>query len=152
MYRGINAVNLDTKGRMAIPMRYRLELENHAKGQLVVTIDTEERCLLLYGLPEWEVIESRVQALPSFNPATRRIQRLLIGHATEVELDASGRILLPSLLRDYAKLEKRVILVGQMSKFEIWSEDVWQGRCDSWIAEGGESGGVLVPELQTLSL
>ena len=97
MFRGLNAVNLDAKGRMSIPMRYRSKLED-AKNQLIVTIDTEDACLLLYPLPEWEFLENKIEQLPSFNNTARRIQRLLIGHATEVELDSNGRILLPALI------------------------------------------------------
>lgn len=152
MFRGINAVNLDAKGRMAIPSRYRLTLESAAKGQVVVTIDTDETCLLLYPLSEWEQIESQIQALPSFNPAARRIQRLIVGHATELELDANGRILLPKLLREYAQLEKSVVLVGQGKKFEVWSEASWNGRRTDWLSEGRGELESLPPELLTLSL
>lgn len=152
MFRGINAVNLDVKGRMAMPTRYRIRLQDDAGGQLVVTIDTEQACLLLYPLPAWIEIEQKIEALPSFNPVTRRIQRLLIGHATEVELDSSGRILLPPLLRKYANLNKSLIVVGQGKKFEIWDEDAWNsGRID-WLAEGLGKTAVLPTELQSLSL
>lgn len=91
MFRGVNKINLDAKGRMALPARYRDQIADCCENQLVVTIDTETRCLLLYPLPEWETIEKKIESLPSFNPAARRIQRLLIGHATDLELDASGR-------------------------------------------------------------
>lgn len=151
MFRGITAINLDAKGRMALPSRHREQLQKHAEP-LIVTIDTEERCLLLYPLPEWEVIEQKLQALPSFNPTARRIQRLLIGHATELELDSQCRVLLPPLLRDYAGLSKRVMLVGQGKKFEIWGEEHWQTGRTTWLAEGIENGGELPPELQSLSL
>ena len=89
MFRGINVINLDTKGRLAIPTRYRAGLQDEANGRLIVTIDTEEHCLLLYPLTAWKEIEQKIESLPSFNQATRRIQRLLIGHATELELDAN---------------------------------------------------------------
>lgn len=134
MFRGIAAVSLDAKGRMAIPARYRLFLEKTA-GQLVVTIDTEDPCLLLYTLTEWELLETKIESLPSFNRAVRRVQRLLIGHATELEIDGAGRILLPGLLRDYAQLQKQVVLVGQGKKFEIWSESIWDQRRSDWIDE-----------------
>lgn len=152
MFRGINAVNLDVKGRMAMPMRYRVQLENEVQGRLVVTIDTEEKCLLLYPLPVWEEIEKKIEALPSFNRLTRRIQRLLIGHATEVEFDGNGRILLPPLLREYACLDKKVILVGQGKKFEIWSEKLWGSGRDGWLATGLNEKTELPTELQSISL
>ncbi len=104
MFRGLNPIAVDAKGRIAIPARYREPIESEADGILVVTIDTEERCLLIYTHPQWEQIEQKLENLPSYHPASRRIQRLLIGHATEVELDRSGRILIPPVLREYAGL------------------------------------------------
>ena len=152
MFRGINEIVLDTKGRLAVPTRYRnlLQEENHSK--LVITIDTEDKCLLLYPLLVWEEIEKKVEALPSFNKLTRRIQRLLIGHATEVEFDGNGRILIPPLLREYAALDKNVILVGQGKKFEIWAKEVWEIGRDNWLAEGLYATKELPGELQSLSL
>lgn len=151
MFCGINAINLDAKGRMAIPARYRTRLQEEADGQVVITIDTEENCLLLYPLPVWKTIERKIEALPSFNRATRRIQRLLIGHATEMELDGNGRILVPPLLRDYASLEKQVMLIGQGKKFEIWSDAKWENGRDTWLKEG--LADTEIPEqLQDLSL
>lgn len=152
MFRGINAVGLDAKGRMAMPARYREQLQQEGISQVVVTIDTESPCLLLYPFPEWEIIEKKLQVLPSFNRAARRIQRLLIGHATELDLDGSGRILLPPLLRDYAKLDKRIMLVGQGKKIELWDEQQWQTGRINWLAEEASSSGELPSELQSLSL
>ncbi|MAZ78183.1 MAG: cell division/cell wall cluster transcriptional repressor MraZ [Legionellaceae bacterium] len=152
MFRGIHAVNLDTKGRMAIPARYRQRLQDDAQGKLVVTIDTDEHCLLIYPMSEWEAIEAKIEALPSFNQVTRRIQRLLIGHATEVEIDGNGRILLPPLLRDYAHLDKRTILLGQGKKFELWSESHWQLRRDDWMDRDSDDAGDLPTVLDNLTL
>ncbi len=134
-----------------MPTRYRDRLEELCRGQMVVTIDTEDRCLLIYPLPEWEPIQRKVESLSSFNPASRRIQRLLIGHATDIELDASGRLLLSSPLREYAKLEKKTILLGQGSKFELWSEECWLA-CRETYMEKGTATEELPDELQTLSL
>ena len=150
MFRGINAVNLDSKGRLAIPTRYREQLLQDTNSGLIVTIDTEAKCLLMYPMVEWEVIEAKIQALPSFNKAARRIQRLLIGHATEVEMDANGRILLPPLLRDYAELDKQTMLVGQGKKFELWSDRNWHLGREAWLAE--EQVEELPDELQSISL
>lgn len=152
MFRGINAVNLDTKGRVIVPMRYRAELQSEAKGQLVVTIDTEEKCLLLYPLPVWEDIEKKIENLPSFNQVTRRIQRLLIGHATELEMDSNGRLLLPPILREYANLGKCVMLVGQGKKFEVWDKKIWTEGRAQWLANGLDGADTLPSELQLLSL
>ena len=151
MFRGINSVNLDAKGRLAMPTRYRERLQHDANRQLVATIDTEENCLLLYPLPDWEVIEAKLAKLPSFNPASRRIQRLLIGHATELEMDGQGRMLIPPLLREYAGIEKKAILLGQGNKFELWSDNTWQARRSHWIDED-QGAGELPEELSSLSL
>jgi MraZ protein len=117
---------------------------------MVVTIDTDERALLIYPRPEWEDIERKVQALPSFNPASRRVQRLLIGHATDLQLDGSGRILIPPPLRLYATLDKKTVMLGQGNKLELWSEEHWVNRRDAWLDD--QSGLELPPELETLSL
>lgn len=151
MFRGVNGINIDVKGRVAIPTRYRERL-HESRSCVVLTIDTEEKCLLLYPLTAWEEIENKLAELPSFNPVARRIQRLLIGHATEVELDSHGRILLPPLLRDYAGLTKRTMLVGQGKKFELWDEGHWQARRDTWLAEESAADSSLPEEVKKLSL
>lgn len=151
MFRGVNAINLDAKGRLAIPTRYRQVLKDRCEGSLVATIDTDEPCLLIYPQDEWEAIQAKIEALPSFHPMTRRIQRLLIGHATDIDMDGSGRVLVPPLLRDYAGMDKRCILLGQGKKFELWDEAYWNQRRDDYLHEA--SGSAEVPaELQSLSL
>ena len=150
MFRGVNALNLDTKGRLAIPTRYRDEIVRLANGHMVITVD-RDHSLLLYPLPEWEEIERKLVKLPSFNAQARRLQRLLIGHATEVELDGNGRILLPPPLREFAALDKAVVMIGQGNKFEIWNETKWNERRAEWLsAVDGE--GELPDELGSLSL
>lgn len=154
MFRGIHAINLDPKGRLAIPTRYRDRLQLDASGQLIVTIDTESACLLLYPLPEWEIIEAKIQQLPSFNPQARRIQRLLIGHATDIEMDNSGRILLPTLLREYAHIDKKVMLVGQGKKFELWHEATWCEQRTQWLTESAtvDAQADMPEDMRSLSL
>jgi MraZ protein len=152
MFRGINLVNLDNKGRLAIPSRYREILQAETQGKLVATIDTEDRCLLLYPFPAWRVIEEKIEALPSFNQLTRRIQRLLIGHAAEIEMDNNGRILLPLLLRKYAALEKGAVLIGQGKKFEIWDEQQWEKKRNLWLAEGLQEESTIPDKLLDISL
>ncbi|PHQ80860.1 MAG: cell division/cell wall cluster transcriptional repressor MraZ [Coxiella sp. (in: Bacteria)] len=153
MFRGLTSLNMDAKGRVTIPAQYRQAITEEANGQLVVTIDTEDRCLLLYPLPQWRIIEERLGELPTFQPAARRIQRLLIGHATELELDRNSRILLPPLLREYAGLDKTLMLVGQGKRFEIWGDAQWQLNRESWLAEGiGDDDTGIPPELLSLSL
>ena len=152
MFRGISAISLDAKGRMAIPTQYRDVILEEAEGAMVVTIDTQDRCLMLYTHPQWQDIEEQLSSLPTFNPVTRRIQRLLIGHANDLNLDKSGRVLLPPILRDYAGLEKNIILVGQGKRFEIWGESQWELGRDSWLAEDISDDGGVPSELLSLSL
>ena len=135
MFRGINSVTLDGKGRMALPTRFRESLAVAAEGKIVVTIDMREQCLLLYPLPEWEVVQRKLEGLSNIGEKARRLQRLLIGHATDVDMDAQGRILLPAMLRKFAGLEKKLVLVGQGNKLEIWGAVLWQERMDTWLAE-----------------
>lgn len=125
MFRGINTINLDAKGRMAMPARYRERLLSDFAGQLVVTIDPDNACLLIYTKPEWETIEHSIKALPSSDRAAERLKQLLVGYATDIDLDGNGRILLPQELREYAKLAKHVSLVGQINKFRIWDQQAW---------------------------
>ncbi len=152
LFRGVAELTLDAKGRLAIPARYRERLHERCAGQLVLTIDTDERCLLLYPLPEWEAIERKLDGLPSLNPHARRVQRLLMGHATDTEMDGQGRILLPPPLRQYARLDKRVVLIGQGKKFELWDEAYWNERRDQWLAEETMDEEGLPAELQSLAL
>ncbi len=133
-----------------MPVKYRDRLQESCRGQLVLTVD-RDRCLLVYPLPEWEEIERKLVKLPSFNERARRLQRLLIGHATEVELDSAGRILLPPPLREFADLDKRAVLIGQGNRFELWSEGSWEERREQWLTED-DSDQPLPAELETLSL
>jgi MraZ protein len=135
MFRGINSVSLDPKGRMALPARFREAMVERCGGNLVVTIDTIEKCLLLYPLPEWEIVQRKLEALSNIGDRARRLQRLLIGHATDIELDANGRLLLPQMLRSFADLDRKLVLVGQGNKIEIWSEPRWQARMEEWLSE-----------------
>ena len=150
MFRGVQYINLDAKGRMAVPARQREQLSVLCDGQVVMTVDTQSSCLALYPLPEWERVERDVQALPALNPAIKRFQRLVLGYASELQLDGNGRVLVPSALREYAQLDKRSVLVGQGNKLELWSEELWQRECEA--ALGADSAGELPTELMQLNL
>jgi MraZ protein len=134
---------------MVLPARYRERLAEICSGQLVVTIDTDNPCLLIYPLPEWEVVEEKVNALPGFNKKARLIQRKLIGYATDIDVDGSGRMLLSAPLRNYAQLEKRVVLIGQGNKFELWDEQAWDQMC---MAGDDDNDGEIPAALAELSL
>jgi MraZ protein len=150
MFRGVQHINMDAKGRLAVPLRQRESLLAQSQGCVVITIDTQSRCLTLYPLPEWERIEAEIQSLPALNPAVKRFQRLMLGYAADIELDGSGRVLLPQSLRDYAHLEKKVVLVGQGNKLELWSEDQWLAEQEAALAVDAEAE--LPAELLSLTL
>lgn len=134
-----------------MPSRYRDRLLEGCGGRLVVTVD-RDHCLLVYPLPEWEVIESKLVELPSLNKQARLLQRLLIGHATECEMDGQGRILLPTMLREFGGLTKKIVLIGQGKKFEIWDEETWNESQEAWIESVQSDEGELHSSLEDLSL
>lgn len=134
MFRGVSSINLDAKGRLAIPTRYREELQESCERQMIVTIAMDEHCvreqgcLWLYPLPEWEKLELTISKLPALNKVAGRLRRFLIGNASECEMDAQGRLLLSDKLRKFAGMEKHIVLVGQLNKFEIWDEAAWNEK------------------------
>lgn len=151
MFRGATLVNLDSKGRLSVPTRYRDQLIENASGQLVCTIDINSPCLLLYPLPEWEIIEQKLSRLSSMNPQERRVQRLLLGHASECQMDSAGRLLIAPVLRQHAGLTKEVMLVGQFNKFELGRNDRYQQVKEDIDAEQSDSE-TLSERLRDLSL
>jgi len=148
MFQGAAALNLDVKGRMAVPSRHREALSEPAGGHLVLTAHPH-RCLLLYPAPAWEPIRAKILAAPSLETQSAMLRRLLVGFAVDAEMDAAGRLLLPPELRQYAGLEKAVWLVGQGSHFEIWSEAGWKQQQEAIFALGDK---LLPPGLENLTL
>ena len=140
MYRGANQLNLDEKGRISMPARYREEVLASCGGRLVITVDISH-CLMIYPFPQWEVIEAKLMAQPNMDPQVRRLQRLLIGHANEVEMTAQGRILIAPVLREFAGLKKQVTLVGQGKKFELWDTERWREQTERWLEEEARQQG-----------
>lgn len=130
MFQGSQSINVDAKGRMAIPSRYRDVLAAACEGRLVVTANPYDRCLNIYPEPQWLEVKAKIEALPNSNKQVRRLQRLVLGNASELEMDGNGRLLLPSILRDYANLDKKVVLVGLGEKAELWSEESWNELLD----------------------
>jgi MraZ protein len=151
VFRGVSIVNLDAKGRLAIPSKHRERLQETCDSHLVVTVD-RDRCLLLYPEPEWEIIERKFAALPALDPTARSLQRLYVGNAQEVDVDAQGRILLPQHLRDFASLDKRVAFVGQGIKFELWDEQAWNARNEEALNDTAIGDLALAAGLGTLTL
>ena len=139
MYLGSNAISMDAKGRLAIPAKVRDALQSECGGSIVITAHTEERCLLVYPEHQWQQLLPQIESLPNINRKAAKMQRMLIGYATPLEIDESnGRILLPPTLRDYAGLEKKLMLVGQGKKLELWSEEEWFKYLDASADDDGE--------------
>jgi len=132
MFKGISNLSIDIKGRASMPLRYRKDFCSKNKCKLVITAD-KDKCLLIYTQNNWNIIEKKLSNLPSYNKEARFIQRLVIGHATESEIDSQGRFLIPNPLREYASIQKKIILLGQGSKFELWSENIWNKNMKSWL-------------------
>ena len=148
VFRGATKVTLDAKGRMAIPTRYRERLSARCDGEIVVTVD-KDQCLLIYPLPDWEELERKLVRLPSMNKIARNIVRIMVGYATEVEMDANGRVLVSRELRDFASLDKQAMLIGQGNKFELWDEEMWNTKRDAWLSE--DEDGELPADLESIS-
>lgn len=152
MFRGINSVTLDAKGRMALPARHREAIRARSGGRLVTTIDPRDPCLLMYPLPDWEALQAYLEKMANMHVPVRLLQRLLIGHATDMELDANGRVLLPQMLREHGRLERKLIVVGQANKIEIWSEGNWQEGMENWLGKDLETALEQVGDLEGLSI
>lgn len=152
MFRGASAITLDTKNRITMPTRYREELIADCDGQMICTVDIQHPCLLLYPLPEWEEIELKLCELSSMNPQERLLQQVLLGNASDCNLDKNGRILINGPLRQHANLDKNIMLVGQLKKFEIWSEAAWQAQMQQGISQIQSGEIELTERLMDLSL
>ncbi|WP_269531705.1 division/cell wall cluster transcriptional repressor MraZ [Chitinimonas sp. BJYL2] len=133
MFGGVALLNLDSKGRLAIPARHRDALLAQCSGRLTITVDPSQ-CLLIYPQPAWEPVRDKLNNLPAFNPQARALQRLILGHAEEVEIDSAGRILVSPTLRQFAQLDKATALVGLGSKFELWDEARWHAQTAAALA------------------
>ncbi len=147
VFRGVTQLALDEKGRLIIPARYRDALFGKEK-KIVVTADPH-RCLLIYPQLLWEPIQEKLMALSSFDERIRGLQRLLVGYADDVAPDNAGRILLSPALRQYAQMDRRAVLVGQGTRFELWDETLWQSQMTQAIRFSHDD---LPPALENFSL
>jgi len=148
MFRGSNAITLDSKHRITIPTKYRSELLADCERKMVCTVDTQYPCLLLYPLPEWEEIELKLCQLSSMNRQERLFQQMILGNANDCEMDKNGRLLINGPLRQYANLDKNVMLIGQLNKFEIWNDEAWVEKEKEWMSGNDTEG---LDELDTIS-
>jgi MraZ protein len=152
MFRGVNKISLDVKGRMAVPVRHREALTADGIQELMVTLAHRGTCLLLYPLPEWESIERRLVQLSDLNESAYRLKQILLGHASQCELDASGRILLPPELREHLDIGKHASLVGMGNKLELWQHESWLAQRELNLSQIGETDLEASEELSGLTL
>ncbi len=152
VFRGFNKISIDSKGRLAVPSRYRDLIAVQAENNLVITLNPLDRSLWLYPLPEWELIEDKLATLSDFDKQSRRTKQMMRGYASDCQLDSQGRILLPKELRSYAELNKQAVILGQGNKFEIWNEQAWEAQRDEWLQSVGDDSVPTPESLQTLSL
>jgi MraZ protein len=136
-FRGVDTINLDGKGRFSIPVKYRADLQQECESKLVVTANMDGG-LVMYPLHLWEVVEAKLTKLPTFNKSAMRLQRFILGYASQCDMDGHGRILLPEQLRTFAKLDKRIVLCSLVNKFEIWAEDAWRENVDALLEDDSE--------------
>ena len=137
---------------MAVPSRFRERLSAIAGGRLVQTLNPLDRSLWLYPLSEWELLEAKLAGLSDFDRQGRRTKQMMRGYATDCQLDAQGRISLPQELRDYADIKREAVILGQGSKFEIWSQTNWEEQRDEWLMQIGNEDGHISEALKSLSL
>ena len=148
MFQGATQINLDAKGRMAVPTRVRDPLTSGGTVGLVLTAHPDG-CLLLYPAPAWEPIRAQVMAFPSLDRQANRWKRLLVGFAQDTEPDGAGRLLIPPELRDFAKIDRQVMFVGQGTHFEIWDLEAWNEQLEA-LRSGGSP--TLPPGMENFSL
>ncbi len=129
MFGGVSTLNLDSKGRLAIPAKHR-ELLSGESGRIMITLNPEG-CLLIYPKSEWQPIYEQLRKLSGQQAA---VASVILGYAEELELDAAGRVLIPTALRNRAKLDKEVALVGQGNKFAVWDDARWNAKVDAVMA------------------
>jgi MraZ protein len=152
VYRGANLLAIDEKGRVAMPARYRQSLLDSCGGQLVITENFREPCLLLYPAPAWLEFESKLMALPDVDAAAAWFKRQLSGNAVEIEMDKQGRMLLPQVMRDDAGLAREAMLVGRINRFEIWDVATWKREQDAFLAASRAGNLNLPDEFKSLTL
>ena len=138
MFSGVSNLNLDSKNRIAIPAKYRDVILNEHDNRLVITLESA-KCLLIYPESIWEVVRNKVQNLPnSVHPLVKSYQRLVLGHAETLELDKTGRILLPATLRQMIGLSNELALVGMGDKFELWDKVKWDEETSQALQASAE--------------
>src|SRR2546423_11975632 len=137
MFRGRYEHMIDVKGRLALPSAFKKELQEHGDDPLVVTTHISSPCLVAYPVDEWKRFEERLAKLPQFDPSVMMLRRLYVGGAMECAIDKQGRVLIPPVLREYARLERDLYVVGAMRTMEIWSKQAWHDVVETARAQVG---------------
>ncbi|MDA7787252.1 division/cell wall cluster transcriptional repressor MraZ [Gammaproteobacteria bacterium] len=129
---GFNSVSIDSKGRMALPARYRSNLLSNDETSIIITKDPQYPSLKVYFGSEWSDLSNHLKSLQSLDPIVRKIQWTILGNASVNDFDPSGRmlVLIPSELREYAEInnKRKLCLIGMGNKFEIWEQENWSLR------------------------
>jgi MraZ protein len=147
MFGGVTHLNLDPKNRLAVPAKYRDALHAEHASRIVVTLESAQ-CLILYPEQEWSLVRQKIQNLPnSLHPLVKSYQRLVLGHAETLEIDKSGRVLLPSTLKVMAQLEREVVLVGMGNRFELWDKEKWLAETEKALQASSEDLAALLSGL-----
>ena len=152
MFRGFSNVSLDSKGRVAIPRRYRERLMEDAGGCLVQTLNIRDSSVFLYPLPDWKPVEKKLVKLPDKKKESRRAKQVMLSYATDCQLDAHGRVLLRAELRDEARIDRQAVILGQGNRFEIWNKAIWEEVRAHWLKQVSDEQGDTAATLQSLSL
>ena len=144
MFGGVTHLSIDPKNRVAIPAKYREIFDTQFGGRLTATLESSN-CLILYPEQYWLVIREKIQNLPNAaHPLVKSYQRLVLGYAETIELDKSGRILLPSSLRSLVKLDKEAVLVGLGNRFELWDSTNWINETEKALQASPDELGQLL--------
>ncbi len=152
-FQGSNHVNLDAKGRLAVPTCYREPLARTCANTLVLTVGPLDTCLWLYPSNVWEVIVPKLEGLSDFDLESRRTKQMMLGSATAPQvLDVQGRIRVPEPLRRHAGLEKSITVLGQGHRFEIWDSDTWAEQSEQWLQRVRSGVGAASETLKGLAL
>ncbi|MEO1172583.1 MAG: division/cell wall cluster transcriptional repressor MraZ [Myxococcota bacterium] len=135
MFRGLFEHAMDAKGRTSLPSRFR-DLLPEGEEALIITTGID-RCLVAYPLAEWQAFESKLAALPSFDPAVVQLKRIYVAGATECSIDKHGRLLIPPMLREYASIDRDVVWAGMVTTIEVWAKESWNEQVTVSRADRG---------------
>jgi MraZ protein len=151
MFRGATKTSVDDKGRLVVPVRYRERFAERSGGDVIVTVNRDGECLVIYPAVDWEPVQSEIMKMPAFSKDVEILRRVMVGFASDQKIDGHGRVLIPPELREFAQIERNAMLIGQGNRFELWQEARWTERSSFWL-KSAQTGTDLPPELSSFSL